>query len=113
MNPESENRESLRHLMREWTVNDPLPPRFQEGVWRRIQQSETSPSRPAAWERVQAWLAAVRIRPAFALVYVSVLLVAGMAGGYWQALERTAQLDRELGRRYVQSVDPYQKPPRM
>ena len=52
-------------------------------------------------------------RPAVAVAYATVLLIAGVAAGYWQARNQTAHLDDELGTRYVQSVDPYQKPPRI
>ena len=114
MKPESENPEPLRKLMREWQVNEPLPPRFQEGVWRRIQQAEATPvTTTTLWSDFRSWLATVTPRPAFAVAYLSVLLVAGMAAGYWQARQNTAHLDNELGTRYVQSVDPYQKPPRI
>lgn len=116
MKPESENPDSLRQVLREWKVNEPLPPRFQENVWRRIEQAEAG-AVPAAtttgWALFKAWLAATLPRPALAVAYLSVLLVAGMAGGYWQARQTTAHLDNQLGSRYVQSVDPYQKPARI
>lgn len=116
MKPESENPEPLRKLMREWRVTEPLPPRFQENVWRKIQQTESS-AMPAPtttlWSAFQSWLASAMPRPALAVAYLSVLLVAGMAAGYWQARHTTAHMDDELGRRYVQSVDPYQKPSRI
>ncbi len=116
MKPNSENPEPLRKVMREWRVTEPLPPRFQEGVWRKIQQAEVSAS-PAPtttlWSMCKAWLAAELPRPGVAVAYLSILLVAGMAAGYWRAQQTTAHLDDELGTRYVQSVDPYQKPPRI
>ncbi len=102
--------------MREWRVTEPLPPRFQEGVWRKIQQAETSGS-PVTTTTFgtlfKAWLMAALPRPAVAAAYLGVLLVAGMASGYWHARQTTAQLDKELGARYVQSVDPYRKPSRI
>lgn len=117
MKPErpSENSEPLRKLMREWNVTAPLPPRFQEGVWHRIQRAESSPPEATTtlWSVFKAWLAAAMPRPAVAVTYVTVLIGAGMATGYWQAQNQTAHLDNELGTRYVQSVDPYQKPPRI
>jgi hypothetical protein len=116
MKTESENPEPLRRLMREWKVNEALPPRFQENVWRRIEQAESHPAPLLAttgWALFKAWLVARLPRPALAVAYLSVLLVAGMAAGYWQARQTTAHLDNELGTRYVQSVDPYQKPPRI
>ena len=116
MKPEFENPEPLRKVLREWRVTEPLPPRFQEGVWRKIHQAEAS-QRPVPtttlWSMGMAWLVAALPRPALAVAYLSVLLVAGMAGGYWRARQTTAHLGDELGTRYVQSVDPYQKPSRI
>ena len=110
---ESENPEPLRKVIREWSVTEPLPPRFQEGVWSKIRQSEAR-GMPAVtttgWALFKAWLATTLPRPALAVAYVSVLLAAGMAAGYWQARQATAHWENELGSRYVQSVDPYQKP---
>lgn len=113
MKTESENPDPLRRVLSEWRVTEPLPPRFQAGVWRKIQQAEASGKPVAtatAWMLFKAWLAAALPRPAVAVAYLSVLLVAGMAAGYRQARQTTAHLDNELGSRYVQSVDPYQKP---
>jgi hypothetical protein len=113
MKTESENPEPLRKVMREWRVTEPLPPRFQEGVWRKIQQAEsgaTGATTTTLWSVCMTWLASVLPRPAVAVAYLSVLLVAGMTAGYWQARQTTAHLDNELGSRYVQAVDPYQKP---
>ena len=112
MKAENENPEPLRKLMREWRVTEPLPPRFQEGVWRKIQQAESSamPAPTATlWSMCKTWLAVSLPRPAVAVANLSVLLVAGMGAGYWQARQTAAHLDNELGSRYLQSVDPYQK----
>lgn len=116
MRIESENPEPLRKVMREWQVTESLPPRFQEGVWRKIQHAEAS--REAAttatlWTLFRTWLTVMLPRPAVAAAYLSVLLVVGMAAGYWQARQTTAHWDNELGSRYVQSVDPYRKPSRI
>ena len=42
--------------------------------------------------------------------YVMVLLFVGAGTGIWQARSQTARLHDELSTRYVQTVDPYQKP---
>jgi hypothetical protein len=99
----------VRKLMQEWKVTASLPPRFNEGVWRRIQRADSG-AEVSLWSRVTDWLAEVLPRPAVAVSYVTVLLALGIASGYWQARKHAAQLDHELGARYVQSVDPYQKP---
>ncbi len=43
-----------------------------------------------------------------AVSYLSVLLVAGVASGYWRGQANTAHTRDQLGSRYLQSVDPYQ-----
>lgn len=117
MKPERafENPEPLRQLMREWSVITPLSPRFQEGVWHRIERVESNAAPEAMttlWSVIKVRLMAALPRPAVAVTYLTVLFVAGMAVGYWQAQNQTAHLEKDLGMRYLQSVDPYQKPPR-
>ncbi len=100
MKPESENPEPLRNLMREWRVTEPLPPRFQENVWRKIQQAEFSASA----------VATTTLWSAVATAYVLLLLFVGAGTGVWQARSQASRARDELGSRYVQAVDPYQKP---
>ena len=99
--------------MREWRVTEPLPPRFQEGVWRKIQQADSSAA-PATtttlWALLMARMAAVLPRPAVAVAYMAVLFAVGTASGYWQARTQTSRSHEQMGTRYVQAVDPYQKP---
>jgi hypothetical protein len=113
MNIEPENPEALRRALRKWSVNEPLPPRFQEGVWRKIQEAESS-ALPAVsttfWSLCRAWLNAALPRPAVATAYLLMLLFIGAGAGIWQARSQTSRLDDTLGARYVQSVDPYQQP---
>src|SRR5437867_4316007 len=111
MQPElpSENPEPVRKLLREWKVNAPLPPQFAEGVWRRIERADVA-GKPSLWVALRHWLSTAVPRPAVAVGYVTVLLVAGVATGYVQARNETVRVKGELGVRYVQSVDPYQKP---
>ena len=115
MEPESENSEPLRKLMREWSVDSPLPPRFQENVWRRIERAEMAAPAPAKkaslWAMFLAAVSAALPRPAMAVAYVAVLLFVGAGAGMWQARSQASRVESELGARYVQSVDPYQKPP--
>jgi len=105
----SENPEPVRKLMRVWKVTTPLPPRFAEGVWRRIEQADTNVNL-SMWDALRHWLSTALPRRTFAVGYLGVLLVAGIASGYWQARSESSRLNGELGTRYVQSVDPYQKP---
>jgi len=112
MKPEFEGQEAVRRVLREWQVTSPLPPRFAENVWRRIEQAELAAS-PASsttlWAVVKTWLALTLPRPAFAIAYVSVLVVAGLLAGYWHARVETMSWDKALASRYVQAVDPLQR----
>lgn len=109
LNHPSENDEPLHELLAQWKVEESLPPRFQEQVWKRIDQAEARKpqSRLAAFAH---WLEATFRRPVLASAYVAVLLFVGLGAGYWQAQGAMAQSQSELRARYVQSVDPYQVP---
>jgi len=102
----SESEEQMRKLWHEWKVTTPLPPRFSEGVWRRIQRAQSEPS---LIDRLRAWLADVMPRPAVAFSYIIILLMIGIVSGQWQARVKANQLHSDLSQRYVQTVDPYQK----
>jgi hypothetical protein len=100
---------ALRQVLREWKVESSLPPRFQEQVWRRIEQTESQVQMPAwvlLWQRLNAALA----RPSLAVSYVTVLLLAGLLAGYWQARATRAQADEQMSARYVQLVSSFQSP---
>ena len=111
MGPErpAETPELVRRLLREWKVTTPLEPHFAEGVWRRIAKADTA-AKLSLWVAFRHWLSTALPRPALAVAYVTVLLVSGIATGYWQARNETVRRNSDLGARYVQSVDPYQKP---
>lgn len=106
----NENPEQVRKILREWRVTTSLPPRFTENVWRRIENAEreiTPAARTTAWAVISAWITSALPRPAFAVAYVSVLLVAGLLAGYWHAQSDRTNWDKTLASRYVQSVDPF------
>ena len=109
-NQKPDNDERLRGVLREWVVDAPLPPRFQEQVWQRITRAETPPApTPGAW--LWRLVEGVLPRPGFAFAYLSVLLVFGLAAGAVAAQIKTSRLNSELSLRYVQSVDPYRADP--
>jgi hypothetical protein len=101
------NDNALKNALREWRITTPLPLRFQEQVWKRIERAEV-PSTSLA-DAVRAWFTMAFARPAFAAVYVSVWLAMGLALGFVQASNKAARWDRQLEARYVQSIDPYQR----
>jgi hypothetical protein len=93
--------------LQEWRVTDSLPTRFQEGVWQRIERGERHKSS-------QVWVLLYRIledlrRPALASSYISFLLLLGVGAGYWHARIDNDRASHELGTRYVQMMDPYQR----
>jgi len=102
-----ENQTPLEQALQEWRVTTPLPPRFQEHVWKRIERAEV-PS-ISIMDAVRAWFTVAFARPAFAVAYVTVLLLTGLALGFVQAGHKAARWDRQLEARYVQLIDPYQR----
>lgn len=103
------NHASLRALLNEWNPKASLPPRFQEQVWRRIEQADAAPSPTISFATVLAnWIANVLPKPALATAYVMALLVVGASVGWKQARQETARVTGALGSRYAQTVDPYQ-----
>jgi hypothetical protein len=98
LNPDDAN---LRSLLRESRVTPPLPPRFRECVWRRIEGSEAGRSAGAV-----TWLEVVvarLLRPRFALVMVVVLVLAGT----WLGVRDGAQAARQQAQaRYLEKVAP-------
>jgi hypothetical protein len=98
--------QSLRHLLHRWTVDAPLPPRFQEGVWQRIARAEAQPAMNV-WSSVARLVEVVLPRPRFAWSFVTLLLALGVAAGSLAAQIKTRRLQADLGMRYVQAIDPY------
>jgi hypothetical protein len=99
----------LDQKLKSWSVNAPLPPRFQENVWQRVTALDKSPA-VSFWRLLEDRLARAFLRPAFASAYLAMFLAIGLGTGFWQARARTAQLDKALATKYVQAVDPFQTP---
>ena len=99
INPEEAK---LSALLRESRSAPSLPPRFQEGVWRRIEGAEaTARSSPGP-----SWLdtlAALVLRPRLAFVVVVVLIA---AGGLWGAHAGNQFTRHEAQTRYLAAVAP-------
>jgi len=101
--------EALRGVLKEWRTDAPLPPRFQEAVWRRIEDAERA--RPGAlWAVIARWTGTMLPRPALAASYVAILLAIGVTAGWAQAREQNSRVKSELGERYVRVLNPYQTP---
>ena len=89
----------LGALLRESRVSPALPPRFQENVWRRVEDAE-APDKSASWLDA---LAALILRPRFAFATAAVLLFAGIFMG---AHEGSQAVRHDAQARYVAYVAP-------
>jgi hypothetical protein len=104
-NPKNEDPQ-LSRLLKTWRVNEPLPPRFQVSVWKRIETAESGRGKFTA-PGVLDWMTALFARPAFATVCAAILLIAGLTTGFVRAEHDAGRMNSELAQRYVTSVDPY------
>jgi hypothetical protein len=113
MKPEDpmQSDQALRQLLHEWKLESSLPPRFQEQVWQRIERQEV-PVQVPGWVMLWQRFSAALTRPTPAIGYVTVLLLAGVLAGYWEARVTRAQVDEQMGARYVQLVSSFQNPHR-
>jgi hypothetical protein len=94
------NDEKLSALLRKARSTPSLPPRFQEGVWRRIEESEIPATTRVNWlEALVSWA----LRPKFALAAAVVLVAAGSLVGARQGNQAAHQ---DAQSRYVASVAP-------
>lgn len=93
-------------LLRQWEVKEPLPPRFNEQVWRRIARLQAQGTQ-TSWNRFFNWLSLTLARPALATGYLTVLLVLGAAGGYWRAQVENSRVSEHLGARYVELMQSF------
>ncbi len=101
--------EELSKRLQGWRMAAPLPPRFQEEVWRRIEREEIGVA-PGVFGILRAWAGRFWARPAWAAVYVAAALAVGSVFGFLRAGERRHVAMDDLGRQYVESIDPYQMP---
>jgi hypothetical protein len=76
-----------------------LPPRFQENVWRRIEEAE-APAKSDSWLDA---LAALVLRPRFAYATVATVVLAGFLLGTYQGAQTARQGEQA---RYLAAVAP-------
>lgn len=97
--------EPLRQVLREWRVETSPPPRFAEGVWRRIEREERPVVSP--WTALGRWVAGWLVRPALASAFMASVLAAGLAAGFFQAQDKVEQTAEQQRSQYLRSVNPY------
>lgn len=107
MNDEQQDDPQLRKLLQSWKVEQTLPPRFEDRVWRRI-SLEPAPGPGTLWTAFLDRVTRAFARPALAASYLAVVIAAGVAAGYWHARKDNAHFTRELGSRYVRLIDSYE-----
>ena len=89
----------FREVLRAARPSPSLPPRFQENVWRRIEEAE-APAKSGSW--LDAFAALV-LRPRFAYATVATLMVAGVLLGSYQGAQTVKQTEQA---RYLAAVAP-------
>ncbi len=101
MNKEDSNPDDARlgALLRKSRPSPSLPPRFHEGVWRRIEDA-TAPVKPDSWLDTLAMLV---LRPRFAFATVAALVLAGVLLG---AYDGTQVARQDAQARYLAAVAP-------
>ena len=90
----------LSALLRVVRPEPELPPRFQQNVWRRIEDAE-APAPAGSWLDA---LAVLILRPRFALATASILLLAGILAGTVEG-HQLAHHDARMN--YLASVAPH------
>jgi hypothetical protein len=95
--------DKLGTLLREERPKPPLPPRFQESVWRRIETAETPATRtPSPFAGMEGWIERLLL-PRFALASLTLLLVAGALTG---VIASTSTAKQQAQARYLSAVAP-------
>jgi hypothetical protein len=89
----------LHALLREARRSPGLPPRFQENVWRRIEDAE-APAQGGSWLDT---LAGLILRPRYAMAFATALLLFGALAGTLQG-RQVARQDAQTN--YLASVAP-------
>ena len=94
------NDAKLSALLRQSRSTHSLPPRFHEGVWRRIEEGEAPVTAARGWlDALASWA----LRPRFALAAAVVLVCAGSLIGAREGHQAARQ---DAQNRYVASVAP-------
>ena len=97
----NEDRE-LREWLRQSRAKPPLPPGFEDGVWRRLAVQD----RPAAGPAFPAWLDGMvewLLRPRLALAGITALV---MTGALWGTVDGLNAAKLQARARYLSAVAP-------
>jgi hypothetical protein len=103
----------LREKLAAWRIEAPLPPDFQQRVWKRIAVREAASVDPPwlTWLKNRLISAARVSVPRLALATVVVGLLIGTTTGVVEASRWNSATWNRLEAKYVQSIDPFQRIP--
>jgi len=90
----------LSSLLRDSRPSPALPPRFQQNVWRRIEDAE-APAKAGSWLETVANLI---LQPRFAIAAAAIILLAGSLAGVLEG-RQMARHDAQMN--YLASVMPH------
>ncbi len=92
----------LKTLLRDAHPAPPLPPRFQEGVWKRLERAERPmpAAAPARW--LEQWVRGL-LRPRYATAGLALAMFAGAWLGVRNGAGIVHRADRD---RYIAAVSP-------
>ena len=97
------NDEPLRSLLRSARPAPALPPRFQEGVWRRLERAEAPAAEAAApFSWPEKWIDRL-LWPRFAIASLALLL---LAGGLTGVIANASTEKQRAQERYLSAVAP-------
>jgi len=95
---------ALSRLLRQWVPAAPLPPRFQEHVWQRIEHA--GDALPLS-RFLRDWLARQFARPVAVVGYLGAVVLIGASAGWIQGRVESHRVSAALQERYAHAVDPY------
>ena len=107
-NPDNRADQQLKSLLKQWRIDSPLPPRFRDQVWSRIEANNPAPA-ISLGPIILAWLRVSVARPGLAYAYALLMISLSVGAGFAKARDYIAQADHTMESRYVQFVDPYGK----
>jgi hypothetical protein len=96
--------EQLSEMLKSWEVEDPLPGRFKEEVWRRIGREDRA--QISIGQAISQWIRHLTQRPAWAVAYVVMVFAVGSVAGFANAERYRTNAEETWRAAYVESVSP-------
>ena len=95
----------LRAFLREAHPAPSLPPRFEEGVWHRLQRAERSAKTESPLGWLEHFVRSI-LRPSYATAALAVVMFAGTWFGIREGDDQARRAERT---RYVAAVSPFHR----